>query len=260
MSGTERDEVSKYEKSFESEPFRIQSQGSSGIYATQTSTNTKKTITIPQSIIITNRVGFPPDSITTITKAPSFEALSTLKRATSISITETLIGNFVDQASTTASSLPSEGIPSNINTLNRSAKIGIGFGAAIAFLLFTAILAFFFFRYGKRVAIENSKIQDPPPPPALRLDVTRPPSCRIESLQPFELWSPSDDLQRKGSAELEGWTGNGLFDTERGRRAEIDGKEKTKRDGSGSGNGSIAKRKSEVGSWLLSWGRWVERV
>lgn len=242
MFGTERDNVMKWEKGFESEPFRILSQGNPG-----TPSNTRKTITLPQSLILSNGVSSTSNSLTTITKAPSSEVSAAIPTATSISTTETL----------TASSLPSEGIPSNSNTLNRSAKIGIGFGATIGFLAFTFILAFFFFRYGKRIAIETTKRQDPQTsPPALRLDVTRPPSCRIETLQPFELWSPSeDDLERKG-AELEGWTGNGLFDTERGRRAEIDGKEKP-----GSMNeGSNAKRKSDAGSWLLSWGRWVDRV
>jgi hypothetical protein len=65
------------------------------------------------------------------------------------------------------------------------------------------------------------------------------------------------DLEKKGSTELEGCQVEGLVETKKGKRAELDGR--TRRGDSGIADGERA-RKSESGNWLSNWGRWVDRV
>ncbi|KAG9230674.1 hypothetical protein BJ875DRAFT_519163 [Amylocarpus encephaloides] len=161
--------------------------------------------------------------------------------------------------------------------LSAGAKAAIGIGATIAFLIFTSLLALFFFHYGKRSASQARRASKPPTPPP---KTDRRPECRIERLpiEPCELWSPSgEDLEMgNGKGELEGSRVRGLVDTGKGERAELEsisgpGGEKSKgllgvpgvgaSEGTGnSGTGGERKRKSEAGSWLISWKGWVEKI
>ncbi|KAH8662940.1 hypothetical protein BGZ60DRAFT_412335 [Tricladium varicosporioides] len=109
--------------------------------------------------------------------------------------------------------------------LSTGAKVGIGIGAALVFLLSCCCVAIYFFRYGKRVSSESSH----------SLESAKISSVETQARQPVqeigsraEMWAPDGiyllpELDIRPAAELEGRPISGLVPTKKGSRPELDG-------------------------------------
>jgi hypothetical protein len=244
---------------------RIYTLPSANTVATSTSTlNPKSATPVPTTPDPSASTSYPLRDTTTLN--------STLGTS-SKSLTPTLNGQPKSGHVITAAIASSTPTPTNSNSLMTDvtreslpvrAKIGIGVGASIVFLIFTTLLALFFFRYGKRYA-QARQCPNPSTPP-LDKTTSRPMmapidilACRIKNFpqEPYELWSPTmNDLKKKGNTELEGCQVGGLIETKKGKRAELDGRMKIPQKAV---DGEL-QSKSDGGNWLSNWGRWVDRV
>ncbi|KAH6678171.1 hypothetical protein B0J14DRAFT_316517 [Halenospora varia] len=194
------------------------SKGSSALTATGTPAITTS-ITIG---LISNTV-VPLTSATSNTPSDAINLLSpTINESLTSSTTATA------QQPPTLSSPPPQAIQTKSagDVLSTGAKVGIGLGAALVFLLCCCLIAICFFRYGKRVSSESSP----------STEATKVSSVETKTAQPLqetesraELWAPDGiyllpELDITPAAELEGRPMSGLVPTKKGSRAELDGR------------------------------------